>query len=170
MKNKRTFDTKRLCVLAILVSLAMILSYLETLIPAFVAVPGVKLGLANVASIFALYTLGAPSAAAVSLIRVCLSSLLFGNVTTLIYSLSGAFLSLSVMIFLKKLSRNSVIGVSAAGGVMHNAGQILAAMAILGTAEILGYLPVLIVSGVAFGIVIGITAGLVIARVKEHIK
>ena len=170
MKNKRTFNTKRLCVLAILVSLAMILSYLETLIPAFVAIPGVKLGLANVASIFALYTLGIPSAAAISLIRVCLSSLLFGNVTTLIYSLSGAVLSLLIMIFLKKLSRNSVIGVSAAGGVMHNAGQILAAVAILGTAEVLGYLPVLIVSGAAFGVVIGITAGLVIARVKEQIK
>ena len=170
MRNRNAFNTKRLCVLAILVSLAMILSYLETLIPAFVAIPGIKLGLANVASIFALYTLGAPSAVAVSLVRVCLSSLLFGNATSLIYSLSGAIFSLLVMIFLKRLSKNSVVGVSAVGGVMHNAGQILAAAVILDTAELFGYLPVLIVSGVAFGIVIGIVAGLVISRVRKYVK
>ena len=166
----KKFDTRRLCVLALSVSVAMILSYLESLIPVLIAVPGVKLGLANIATVFALYTLGWRSAVAVSLVRVCLSSLLFGNAVGLIYSLSGAVLSLAVMIALKALPFFSSVGVSVAGGVMHNAGQIIAAAIIMETAAIVSYLPVLIISGTVAGIVIGAAAGILVARTARHLK
>ena len=96
-------NTKKLTTLSLLISVAMVLSYIESLIPAFVAVPGVKVGLSNIATVFALYILGAPGAVAVSVIRVFLSSLLFGNFAMMIYSLAGAFFSIAIMAFLRKI-------------------------------------------------------------------
>ena len=128
--------------------------------------PGVKLGLANVAVMVILYLLGTKEAIIVSGVRVFLVSLLFGNPVSLIYGLSGAALSLSVMILLKKLAPFSPIGVSVVGGVTHNLGQILAACFIMGTAKIAIYLPVLLLSGVLSGIAVGICSGLIIKRLK----
>ena len=124
-------ETRKIARMGLLVALAMILSYVESLIPAFVAVPGVKVGLANIVVIFALYTLGPVEALTVSLLRVILSSFLFGSVLSLLYSLSGALLSLGGMIVMKKLKIFSTLVVSVTGGVLHNVGQILVACLVL---------------------------------------
>ena len=158
--------TKRLVLLAMLTAVAMILSYVESLLPS-VGIPGVKMGLANIAVIFALFRFGWKEAAALSLVRVVLVSLLFGSVGAMLYSLAGAALSLAVMALLRRIDRFSTVGVSVAGGVAHNAGQILMAMLILQTKQLLGYLPVLAVSGIAGGVLTGLTAALLIRRIPE---
>ena len=163
-------ETRKIARMGLLVALAMILSYVESLIPAFVAVPGVKVGLANIVVIFALYTLGPVEALTVSLLRVILSSFLFGSVLSLLYSLSGALLSLGGMILMKKLKIFSTTVVSVTGGVLHNVGQILVACLVLETDVLLYYLPVLILSGVITGAVIGIIASLVIKRLENNIR
>jgi heptaprenyl diphosphate synthase len=162
-------STRALCTLALTVSVAMILSYIESLVPPLMAVPGVKIGLANIATVFALYTLGPIAAAIVSILRVLLSALLFGNAVALIYSLSGAALSLIFMIIIRRVGIFSAVGVGVVGGVMHNAGQIIAAALILGTAAIVSYLPVLVISGTLAGIIVGGAAGLLAARLKGKI-
>ena len=156
--------TKKITVLALLTTAAMILSYLESLLPS-ITVPGVKMGLANIAVIFALYRLGFREALAVSLIRVAMVSTLFGSLGALLYSLAGACLSLIVMAVLKKLDLFSETGVSVAGGVGHNLGQVLMAMLLLDTARLIWYLPVLIVTGIAGGILTGLTAAMLIRRI-----
>lgn len=158
--------TKRLVLLAMLTAVAMILSYVESLLPS-VGIPGVKMGLANIAVIFALFRLGWKEAAALSLVRVVLVSLLFGSVGAMLYSLAGAVLSLAVMALLRRIDRFSTVGISVAGGVAHNAGQILMAMLILQTKQLLGYLPVLAVSGIAGGVLTGLAAALLIRRIPE---
>lgn len=159
-------ETKRLVLLAMLTAVAMILSYVESLLPS-VGIPGVKMGLANIAVIFALFRFGWKEAAALSLVRVVLVSLLFGSVSAMLYSLAGAVLSLAVMALLRRIDRFSTVGVSVAGGVAHNAGQILMAMLILQTKQLLGYLPVLAVSGIAGGVLTGLAAALLIRRIPE---
>ena len=151
---------------ALLVALAMVLSWLESMVPLSLAVPGVKLGLANLVVIFALYRLGPRQAAVISLVRVLLVTLTFGNAFGFAYSLAGAALSLGVMIPLRRSGKFSLLGVSIAGGVCHNIGQILVAMAVLGTAELLWYLPALLAAGTAAGVCIGAAGALVTARVK----
>ena len=163
-------ETRKIARMGLLVALSMILSYVESLIPAFVAVPGVKVGLANIVVIFALYTLGPIEALIVSLLRVILSSFLFGSVLSLLYSLSGALLSLGGMILMKKLKIFSTTVVSVTGGVLHNVGQILVACLVLETDVLLYYLPVLILGGVITGAVIGIIASLVIKRLENNIR
>lgn len=158
--------TKRLVLLAMLTAVAMILSYVESLLPS-VGIPGVKMGLANIAVIFALFRFGWKEAAALSLVRVVLVSLLFGSVGAMLYSLAGAVLSLAVMALLRRIDRFSTVGISVAGGVAHNAGQILMAMLILQTKQLLGYLPVLAVSGIAGGVLTGLAATLLIRRIPE---
>ena len=158
--------TKRLVLLAMLTAVAMILSYVESLLPS-VGIPGVKMGLANIAVIFALFRFGWKEAAALSLVRVVLVSLLFGSVGAMLYSLAGAVLSLAVMALLRRIDRFSTVGVSVAGGVAHNAGQILMAMLMLQTKQLLGYLPVLAVSGIAGGVLTGLVAALLIRRIPE---
>ena len=166
---KKKLNTKQLVTLSALIAVAMILSYIESMIPAFVAVPGVKMGLSNIATVFALYALGWPYAICVSVVRVFLSALLFGNFVSLIYSLSGAALALALMILLKKLDRFSSVGVSVAGGVGHNAGQIIAACIVMENAAISLYIIPLIISGTISGIVIGLVAGNLVERVKKYI-
>ena len=158
--------TKRLVLLAMLTAVAMILSYVESLLPS-VGLPGVKMGLANIAVIFALFRFGWKEAAVLSLVRVVLVSLLFGSVGAMLYSLAGAVLSLAVMALLRRIDRFSTVGISVAGGVAHNAGQILMAMLILQTKQLLGYLPVLAVSGIAGGVLTGLAAALLIRRIPE---
>lgn len=158
--------TKRLVLLAMLTAVAMILSYVESLLPS-VGIPGVKMGLANIAVIFALFRFGWKEAAVLSLVRVVLVSLLFGSVGVMLYSLAGAVLSLAVMALLRRIDRFSTVGISVAGGVAHNAGQILMAMLILQTKQLLGYLPVLAVSGIAGGVLTGLAAALLIRRIPE---
>ena len=153
--------------LGLTVSLAMIMSYIEVLFPLSFAVPGIKMGLANIVIVFVLYRMSLKDACIVSLIRVFLVALLFGNTMSLAYSLAGAILSLALMALLKKTEKFSVVGVSISGGVMHNAGQILMAVILMGTAQIAYYLPVLIITGTITGVGIGLVAALVIDRVKK---
>ncbi len=163
-------NTKKLTTLSLLIAVAMILSYVESLIPAFVAVPGVKVGLSNIATVFALYTIGASGAVAVSVIRVFLSSLLFGNFAMMIYSLAGAALALSFMIILKIANIFSEVGVSVAGGVMHNAGQVIAAAFMMENAGIASYLVPLVISGTVAGVAIGLISALLIKRIGRYMK
>ena len=166
---KKKLSTKQLVTISALVAVAMILSYVESMIPAFVAVPGVKVGLSNIATVFALYTLGWPYAIGISVVRVFLSSLLFGNFVGMIYSLSGAALALVSMILLKKLDIFSIVGISVVGGVCHNVGQIIAACIVMETAAIAIYIIPLLVSGTIAGVVIGLVAGNLVERVKKYI-
>ena len=162
--------TKKLVTLSSLIAIAMILSYVESLIPVFIPIPGVKLGLSTIASVFALYTLGAPAAIAVALVRVSLSSALFGSITSFLYSLSGALLSLAAMCLLHRVKCLSPIGVSTVGGVCHNIGQIAMAALIMGSGAIFLYLPVLLISGTVSGVVIGIVGGILSKRLEKALK
>ena len=152
----------------LLIALALVLSYAESLLPA-PGVPGVKLGLPNLAIVFALYRLGLWDAWMLSIVRVLLASALFGSGVSLAYSVAGAVLSLAVMGLLKKTDKFSPVGVSVAGGVAHNAGQILVAMALLETARLAWYLPVLWASGTVAGVLIGIVSGELVKRVPGKI-
>ena len=162
-------ETRKIARMGLLTALALILSYVESLIPTFVAVPGVKMGLANIVVVFALYTLGPGEAAIVSIIRVLLSSLLFGSILSLSYSAAGAVISLLSMIILMKTKIFGVTSVSVTGGVFHNLGQILVACLVLETDVLLYYLPVLILSGTITGAVIGIASSIVIKRLQKSI-
>lgn len=164
------YSTKKITTLALSVSLALIFSFIESRIPAFVAIPGIKVGLANIAVIFTLYKLGIKEAIAVSLVRVFLVSILFGSPVSLIYSISGATLSLLTMILLKKLTPLSEISISVSGAVMHNVGQIIAASFMLATNVVVYYLPFLILSGVLAGIAVGVVSALLIKKVKISFK
>ena len=161
-------NTKRIARYGLLIALALILSYVESLLPVFVAVPGVKMGLPNIVILFALYTLGVKDAAVISLIRVVLAGALFGSVFSMLYSAAGAVLSLAVMAVLMKTKRFSPVGVSVAGGVAHNAGQIIVAILVTETAQIIFYLPVLCISGIAAGVLIGVAGGMIIERLKRE--
>ena len=158
--------TKKLTTHALLLALALILSYLESLVPMSFAVPGIKLGLPNVVIVYALYKLGAKSAVSISIVRVILVSILFGNVMTMIYSLAGAVLSLALMWLLKKSGKFSPVGVSVAGALGHNAGQIFTAMVLLETSGLIYYLPALCISGAVSGVLIGILGGILVKRIK----
>ncbi len=156
---------KRVAYVGVLAALGFGLSWLEMLLPT-IGIPGAKLGIANLAVLAALYLCSPAEAALVSLARIILSWLLFGNFTGLIYSLCGGTLSLVVMIILKKTGIFSPVGVSAAGGVFHNIGQLLAAYVMMGRG-ILGYLPTLLLLGTVFGTVTGIVAKLIIERLGK---
>lgn len=159
--------TKKIAFVGISVALAMILSFVESQIPALIAVPGVKVGLPNLVIVFLLYKCGWREAALVNFVRVILSSILFGNVQTLTFSLAGAALSLLGMIILQRMEKFSQISVSVVGGVLHNIGQILTAVIWLGTVEIAYYLPVLLISGTLAGVLIGIVGGMLVKRLEK---
>lgn len=158
--------TKKLVTLAVTVAVAMILSFIESRIPAFVAIPGVKVGLANIAVIFALYKMGWREAMAVSLVRVALVALLFGSVVSLAYSVAGAILSLSLMMLLRKIGVFTEIAVSVVGGITHNIGQIFVAFLLLESDVVFYYLPFLLISGIIAGIAVGAASALLIKRIK----
>ncbi len=160
--------TKKLAVSAMCAALAIILSYLESLLPPlFAGLPGIKMGLPNIVMLYLLYTYGWGYAAAVSLIRLCAVAMLFGSITTFAYSLCGAVLSLTVMALLKHFGLLSPLGVSVAGGVCHNIGQIAVAMTLFATPEIGYYLPVLLISGTLAGILVGLCGHLLLRYGKK---
>ena len=158
-------NTQKVALNGALAALAMILSYVEMQIPAFFAVPGVKLGLTNIVVLVALYVLGEKNAFFINIVRIVVVSILFGNIMGFAFSIAGGMLSTLVMILLKKTSRFSVTGVSVAGGITHNVGQIIVAMILLNTKAIIWYLPVLWISGIISGAVIGIVGALVCSRI-----
>ena len=159
--------SKKVALWGLMTALAMIFSYIEFLIPVNFGIPGMKLGLANIVVTTALYVMKPYEAFLINLVRILLSGLLFGNGMSVIYSLSGGILSFAVMLLLKKIKGFSVFGVSIAGGVAHNTGQILAAMLVLENVLIAYYLPVLLISGAATGFLIGFLASRIIPQVKK---
>ena len=157
MKNK-------VAVFGVFTSLALILSYVELLIPINFGIPGMKLGLANLLVVILLYK-GCPrDALLLSVIRILLSGLIFGNMFSIFYSLGGGLLSLAVMVFLKKTGQFTVAGISIGGGASHNVGQLLVAMFVVQTYQVGYYLPVLLIAGVITGAVIGIWSAEVLKR------
>ncbi|MBQ3489847.1 MAG: Gx transporter family protein [Clostridia bacterium] len=165
MKNKKL---KKTVFLSLCITFSLILSYVETLIPPiWSAVPGIKIGLANIAVIFVLYRFGAGCAMTVSFVRLVLASLLFGNPITFIYSLSGAVFSLFVMAVLRKIGIFSMIGVSITGAVSHNLGQILTAMLLLETPSLRYYMAVLIFTGTLSGIFVGLCSAMILKRMEK---
>jgi len=157
---------KRLALLSMCACLAMLLSFVESRIPPLTAIPGIKMGLANIAVMFTLYKLGTREAMAVSAIRVVLIALLFGSAVSFLYSLAGAVLSFAVMLLVRRVKLFSEVGVSVAGGVCHNIGQIAMACILLDTNVIVYYLPFLLLSGTVTGVLIGVTSALLIKRIK----
>lgn len=157
---------KKVSLYGILVSLAFIASYIEVLIPFNFHIPGMKLGLANIVVLAALYTGGAKAGITVSIIRIILVGLTFGNPYSAIYGLSGGVISLAVMIALKKTDFFGVMGVSMAGGVVHNLGQLLCAMILLKLPAVFTYLSYLILVGTVTGALIGIIDEEVLKRLK----
>ena len=151
-------------------ALALIVSYVEALIPFSFGVPGIKLGLANIVVVAALYMWGGTTALLLSVVRILLSGFLFGNMFAILYSLAGALLSLSVMALLKKSGRFSVTGVSIAGGVFHNIGQMMAAGLLLPKAGLLYYFQFLLIAGVITGFLIGILSMEIIKRLPKGSK
>lgn len=160
MKNK-------VAVFGVFTSLALILSYVELLIPINFGIPGMKLGLANLLVVILLYK-GCPrDALLLSVIRILLSGLIFGNMFSIFYSLGGGLLSLAVMVFLKKTGQFTVAGISIGGGASHNVGQLLIAMFVVQTYQVGYYLPVLLIAGVITGAVIGILSAEVLKRTQS---
>ena len=151
-------------------SVALILSYVEAVLPLNIGVPGIKLGLANIAVLFILYKYGFGYSLLISVLRVVLASLLFGNMSSFIYSISGALISIGVMALLKKTDTFSPVGVSVAGGICHNLGQVCAAAVLLDTSAVAYYIPVLVVSGVLCGAVIGLLGGILIKKLRFQEK
>ena len=151
---------------ALLASLALIFSYIEAIIPYNPGIPGIKLGIANIVTVVALYRYGWKEAVSVSIIRIVIAGLLFNGLFGMLYSLAGAALSLLGMIGLKKTGLFSVTGVSMAAGVLHNSGQLLVAAALIEDLRMFFYFPVLLFSGIAAGIFVGITAQMVLRVLK----
>lgn len=148
-------------------ALALIFSYVESLIPIPIRLPGAKLGLANLVIVVALYKMGTKEAYILSVVRVVLSGFLFGNLFSIMYSLAGGLLSLTVMIILKKTNSFSLLGVSAMGGVFHNVGQLVMASFVLESLSVWYYFPPLLMVGLATGILIGILAGEMLKRLNK---
>ena len=157
-------DAYQMARCALLTALALIFSYVEAMIPLNFGIPGIKLGLSNLVILVALYQLGAGYAFSINLVRILLSGLLFGGVSAMHYSLAGGLLSFAVMLLLKKTGIFSPVGVSMAGGVMHNAGQVTVAALVAETSKLYLYLPVLGVTGIVTGAVLGYTAALIMGR------
>lgn len=157
--------TRKITFLGLAAAVALILSYIEAMLPPiYAAVPGIKVGLPNIVILFLLYRYGWKEAAAVSFVRLCIATLLFGNITMLWYSIAGAVLSLACMVLSKKLGWFSTVGVSILGGVTHNLGQVLVAMLLLETAEIGYYMFVLALSGTLAGIFIGLCGAVLLKK------
>ena len=160
-------STKKIAYLGLLVALAFVFSYVEYLIPVNPGIPGVKLGLANLVVIVALYTIGGRDAFLLSLVRIVLVGFTFSNVASMLYSLAGGLLSFGAMAAAKRTKLLSVTGVSVLGGVFHNVGQILMAMLVLETESLIYYLPVLILAGSIAGVAIGLLGAAIIRRIQR---
>ena len=157
---------KKTAYLGLFAAIAIIFGYVESLIPFFAGIPGMKLGLANLAVLFILEKYSWKEAALVSTVRILVIGFLFGNMFSILYSLAGAALSLTVMTLMKKFSGFSILGISVAGGVSHNIGQLIVASLIVENPSLLYYAPALLISGVVTGLLIGLLAGEITKRIR----
>lgn len=149
-------SAKEVSRLGMLTTLALILSYLESMIPIFVGIPGVKLGLANLVIVFMLYRMTVKEALMVSVMRILLAGFMFGNMMSILFSLVGSLFSIMIMCLFKRLKGFSIIGVSIAGGCAHNIGQLCVSAFVVQTSRIIYYFPILMISGILTGFMIGI--------------
>ncbi len=165
--------SKKVAAYGVLIALAFLLSYIESIIPVPIPIPGIKLGLANLVVLSGLYTMGVKEAFVLSMIRIILVGFTFGSPSTMMFGLAGGLLSWLFMVIFRKLKLLSLTGVSIIGGISHNIGQILVAMWVVKNAMLIYYLPFLLLSGVVTGTIIGILGSLIINRIKNfsiHIK
>ena len=167
LHNKKDNRIRKTAFMGLFLALAMICSYIETLIPFSVGIPGIKLGLANIVVVLMLYSVGTKEALLVSLLRIVLVGILFGNAFSILYSLSGGILSFLVMVLLKKTEKFSCSSVSIPGGISHNIGQIIVAAWIVNSYNVFFYVPVLLFAGLVTGLLIGVIAKEVIVRLKN---
>ena len=158
---------KQITTMGMLVALAMVLGFVETLIPINLGIPGMKLGLANIVVVIALFLFDIKTAVVVSILRIILIAMTFGNMSMMFYSIAGASLSLLSMIAISKIKSFSLISVSIVGGIMHNVGQIICAAFVVRTNGVFTYLPVLMIAGLVSGALIGIVAGLISVRLTN---
>ncbi len=161
---------KKTAYLGLLCAATIILGYIESLFPVFIGIPGMKLGLPNLAIVMILYLYSWREALAVSVVRIIVIGFLFGNLFSIVFSLAGAFLSLLCMVVAKNVLKLSCIGVSLVGGVMHNAGQILVAMAVVENVRVGYYFSVLAITGMITGVLIGMISGEMVKRFQKIIK
>ena len=157
----------RVAYFGVFTALALMFSYIETMIPIQFGVPGIILGFANIMIVIMLYKSSAKEALLLSIVRIMLSGFLFGNLSSILYSIAGGVLSLGIMTLLKKQGGFSVIGVSVAGGVSHNVGQLIVAMLVVETYQVGYYFPVLLVAGVLTGLGIGVVSQEVLKRIRN---
>lgn len=165
MKQKRN-PARQAALYGLLAALAYVLGYVESLVPIYLGAPGVKLGLANLASVIALYSLGAGAAVSINLLRIALTGFTFGNMSMLLYSLAGAALSLSVMVVCRKFRLFGMTGISILGGVCHNLGQFFMAAFVVETFGVFAYFPVLLAAGTVAGALIGLLGGMILGRIR----
>lgn len=155
---------KRVAYIGLLTAIAIIFGYIEMLIPVFIGIPGIKLGLANLVIVFALYSYGIKEAFLISGIRIVVIGFLFGNLFSIAFGMTGTALSILIMCLLKKCKGVSMIGVSIAGGVFHNIGQIIIAAFVVENAKLFYYIPVLLTAGMITGLLIGIVSRELVKR------
>ena len=169
MPTNRTTSrsTRRLALSAMLAVLALIFSYVEALIPLPVPVPGIKLGIANLVIVMAIYKLGFRYAFTINCVRIFIAGLLFSGVFGMIYSFAGGVLSLLVMYLLQRTGWFSMVGVSMAGGVAHNLGQLITASLLVQSVRMMSYFSILLFSGLISGILIGVLASLIYRRLPD---
>lgn len=163
-------STKRTALFGLLIALAFVLGYVESLIPIYLGAPGVKLGLANLVTMIALYCMGMKAAIAISVVRIFLSGFTFGPASAILFSLAGAGLSLSVMAVCRRFKLFGMAGVSILGGVAHNIGQFLMAAFVVNTFGVFSYLPVLLAAGCVSGALIGLLGGMVVQRISRILQ
>ncbi|MGN0482143.1 MAG: Gx transporter family protein [Lachnospiraceae bacterium] len=166
-KETNRHSTKEIAFFGVFLAFALILSYIESLIPFYFGIPGAKLGLPNLIIVMMLYCVGAKEALTLSVLRIVLSGFLFGNLFSILYSLAGGLLSFLLMVLVKKTDQFGVIAVSVVGGISHNIGQILVASLIVKTFQVLYYGPMLLIAGILTGFLIGILAQELIVRLKK---
>ena len=168
IKEKQMNKNKKLANMAMLVALAMIFSYVESLMPINFGIPGMKLGVANLVTVTGMYFLEFPEVFLVVVMRILLIGFLFGNGMSIIYSLAGGILSFLVMALMKRLKGFSVAGVSIAGGVSHNIGQIIVASIVVENLKLVYYLPALLIAGTVTGFVMGMISKKLLPIVKRE--
>ena len=165
--KKQKISAKTVALMAMMIALAMIFSYVETMIPINFGIPGVKLGLANLVIVAALYLFGGKQAFLISVVRIFLSGFMFGNMASIMYSLAGGMLSLVIMLLLKKTDKLSILAVSVMGGICHNIGQLIVAMLVVENLKLIFYVPVLLISGFLTGLLIGVVSRVILPAVKR---
>lgn len=174
LSNRTADDNRslshRIAFLGLLSAFAIIISYIEALIPIPIGIPGIKPGLANIVIVMMLYTFGVKEALIINFIRIIVIGIMFGNIMSVTFSVAGALLSLIAMWLVKKLPGISIVGVSICGGVSHNIGQIMIAIFLTNTFSLTYYVPFLIIGGIITGILIGIIANIIYNRLKTRLE